>query len=285
MTTYPIRRTVGDVVSVCRSSRPTTAVRWVTALVTHLPECTRHRSLRPADQVWERAGAQFRTSTGALVSLPAAYTPGAREMYCRNVYLRTGLTMPSAGWVIDLGANRGLFSVWAALTGARVIAVEAQQGFAPEIHGLAAHNGVGDLVSVETAVAGGAAVSGSTVGLIADDDLWAAASHGTSDRPADVSIPDLMSAYGLPRIDLLKMDIEGGEFAVLAAGEDLGWLRKVRQIALEVHTAAGNVPAMIQRLLDHGFIVDLRDNDGNQVAVSSKTVNYAYCFRSGMAQG
>ena len=27
-------------------------------------------------------------------------------MYCRNVYLRTGLTMPAQGWVVDLGANR-----------------------------------------------------------------------------------------------------------------------------------------------------------------------------------
>jgi FkbM family methyltransferase len=285
MTTSPVRRTAGDVVSVCRSSRPATAARWVAALITHLPECTRYRSLRPADRVWERAGAQFRTSTGAVVSLPAAYTPGAREMYCRNVYLRTGLTMPSAGWVLDLGANRGLFSVWAALSGARVIAVEAQQGFATEIQRLAAHNGVGDLVSVETAVASGVAVSGSTIGLIADDDVWATASHGTANRPVDVSVPGLMSSYGLPRIDLLKMDIEGGEFAVLADGEDLGWLRRVYQIALEVHTTSGNVPAMIQRLRDHGFIVDLRDNDGNQVPVSSRTVNYAYCLRPGKARG
>jgi biotin operon repressor len=42
------------------------------------------------------------------------------------------------------------------------------------------------------------------------------------------------------------------------------------------------VPAMIQRLRDHGFVVDLRDNDGNQVAVSSKAVNYAYCLRPAM---
>jgi len=94
-----------------------------------------------------------------------------------------------------------------------------------------------------------------------------------------------MSAYGLPRIDLLKMDIEGGEFAVLAARENLAWLGRVRQIALEVHISAGNVPAMIQRLRDHGFIVDLRDNDGNRVALSSEAINYAYCSRPGMARG
>jgi hypothetical protein len=36
-------------------------------------------------------------------------------MYCRNVYLRTGLVMPNEGWVLDLGANCGLFSAWAGL--------------------------------------------------------------------------------------------------------------------------------------------------------------------------
>src|SRR5487761_1479777 len=85
-----------------------------------------------------------------------------REMYCRNVYLRTGLVMPRAGWVVDLGANHGLFSVWAAMAGAQVVAVEAQQGFAPIIGGLAAHNGVAARVRVETAIAGGVRTPGAT---------------------------------------------------------------------------------------------------------------------------
>jgi len=279
MKTRPIQRAAGDVLSVCRHARPAAAARWVTALVTHMPECTRYRSLRPADRSWEHAGAKFRTSTGAVVSLPAAYTSGAREMYCRNVYLRTGLVMPTVGWVVDLGANRGLFSVWAALTGARVIAVEAQQGFAAEIRGLATCNGVAERISVEVAVASGAAVSGTAVGLIADDSLWATASHGTPDRPTDISIPGLMSTFGIDCINFLKMDIEGGEFAVLAADENLDWLNKVEQLALEVHPSAGDVVSMIERLRCHGFIIDLRNNDGDRVSVSSESVNYAYCRR------
>jgi hypothetical protein len=43
-----------------------------------------------------------------VVSLSRAYADVARKMYGRNVYLRTGLKMPPNGWVIDLGANRGL---------------------------------------------------------------------------------------------------------------------------------------------------------------------------------
>ena len=89
------------------------------------------------------------------VSVLPPHVLGAREMYCRNVYLRTGLTMPDDGWVVDLGANRGLFSVWAAVSGARAVAVEAQQGFVPLIEALAEHNGVRDRVHVEVAMVGG----------------------------------------------------------------------------------------------------------------------------------
>src|ERR1035438_8951527 len=183
------RRAVGDVRSVCRSASPGAATRWVTALAAHLPECSRSRSLSPADRAWARAGARFRTPSGAVVSLPAAYTAGAREMYCRNVYLRTGLRMPAEGWVVDLGANRGLFTVWAAVNGAQVVAVEAQQGFAGEIRGLAEHNGVADRVHVEIALAGGVASPGGTAGI-------ATAAHRLVARP--VSWP-MMSGGRRPR--------------------------------------------------------------------------------------
>ena len=84
------RRAVGDVRSVCGTACPGAAARWLASLVTHLPACARSGSLSPADRPGRRTGAGFRTPSGAVVALPAAYTAGAREMYCRNVYLRTG---------------------------------------------------------------------------------------------------------------------------------------------------------------------------------------------------
>jgi FkbM family methyltransferase len=185
-------------------------------------------------------------------------------MYCRNVYLRTGLTMPTKGWVVDLGANRGLFSIWAAVTGAQVIAVEAQQGFAPLIQDLAGHNGVAERVHVEIALASGVRVSGAKAGVLADDRRWSTTSHGAPTRPADVSIPELMVKYRIDRIGLLKIDIEGGEFAMLAADDDLSWLQEVDQIVLELHRDFGDVTALI-------------DNDGLRVAATSHQLSYAYC--------
>lgn len=200
-------------------------------------------------------------------------------MYCRNVYLRTGLTMPAQGWVVDLGANRGLFSVWSAVTGARVVAVEVQRGFAPLTRTLAQHNGVSGRVHVEIAAVGGVMARGAAVGVRADDLRWAATSHGASARPAGVSMPQLISKYRIDRVRLLKMDIDGGEFAVLAADDDLRWLAQVDQLVLEVHPDHGDAAALVDRLRWHGLAVDLRDSDGGRAGAVCDRFDYAYCRR------
>jgi FkbM family methyltransferase len=278
--THTARRAIADIRSVCLRARPASAARWLTSFAVHLAECERTGSLAPADRIWTRAGARFQLPGGVVISLPGSYTAGAREMYCRNVYLRTGFVMPRTGWVLDVGANRGLFSVWAALAGAQAIAVEAQQGFEPEIQFLAAHNGVSDRVHVEIALAGGTITAGASVGVSADDQRWAVASHGGSQRPVGVSVPQLMSAYRIDRIGLLKVDIEGGEFAVFDSGEDLRWLDKVDQVAMEVHPGFGDAAALIGRLRQHGFALNLCDNEGTRVSASSGRLDYVYCRRS-----
>jgi FkbM family methyltransferase len=274
------RRAIADIRSVCQHSHPVSAARWLTSFAAHLVECGSMRSLVPADRIWAHKGARFQLPGGAVISLPGAYTAGAREMYCRNVYLRTGFVMPRTGWVLDLGANRGLFSVWAAQTGAQVVAVEAQRGFEPYIRRLSAHNGVSDRVHVEIALASGTTAGGAAVGILVDDEHWAAASHGTPQRPADVSVPQLMSLYEIDRVELLKVDIEGGEFAVFGGVEDLGWLDRVEQVAMEVHCDFGDAAALVDRFRRHGFGVDLRDNAGIRVSGTSRQLNYAYFRRS-----
>jgi FkbM family methyltransferase len=272
-------RTIADIVSVCRHARPVSTARWLTSFAVHLPECAATRSLVPADAIWKRTGGRFQPPGGPVISLPAAYTAGAREMYCRNVYLRSGLVMPHTGWVLDLGANCGLFSVWAALAGARVVAVEAQQGFGPEIRRLAAHNGVGDRVHVEIALAGGTVTQGAQAGVVSDDRRWAATSHGAPQRPAGVSVPQLMAAHDITRIGMLKLDIEGGEFAVFGETEDLRWLDRVDQVVMELHPDWGDAAALVGRVREHGFAVDLRDNAGTRVSATSGRLDYVYLWR------
>jgi len=88
-----------------------------------------------------------------------------------------------------------------------------------------------------------------------------------------------MSIYQIDRIGLLKIDIEGGEFAVFA-DSDLRWLEKVDQIALEVHLDYGDAVSLVEVIRCHGFTVELQDNDGNPATVNSPSLEYAYCTHS-----
>ena len=262
-----------------RCADTATAARWVGALVGTLPTVIRTHSLVTADRAWARAGGVFRPA-GTVVRLPGTHTAGAREMYCRDVYLRSGLSMPHSGWVLDLGANSGLFAVWAACSGARAVAVEAQQDFADEVRSLAEANGVAGLVTVVTAMAAGDTPETPPTGILADDARWTASTHAVGDRPEPVSVGQIMEQHGIDRIGLMKVDIEGGEFSVLSPLGDLAWLDRVDQIALEVHPEFGNVTALVDVLRPHGFSVRLDNDEG--VRLSGDAVNdaaYAYASR------
>ncbi len=184
-------------------------------------------------------------------------------MFGRNIYLRTGLRIPTRGWVVDLGANSGLFTVLCAVEGANVIAVEVQRGFVPEIERLVAINGIAESrVKVEIATASSVDGRVTQRGVIADDDRWRTASHAETVRPARRSVPDLMAHHHIGRIGLLKMDIEGSEFTVLDDADRLDWLSQVDQLAIEVHPEHGDVNRIRRTLLRHGFQVMTTDDDG-----------------------
>lgn len=273
------RRLGHEVVSVVRCADTVSAARWALALLRTFPAVLRTQTLVTADAAWIKRGGVF-TPAGIRVRLPGHLTAGAREMYCRNVYLRSGLTMPDDGWVLDLGANRGLFSVWAACGGARAVAIEAQQKFADETRLLAAENHVADRVETLTAMVSGGARDAEPVGVLADDARWASATHAVGGRPASVSIGQVMEQYGIDRVGLMKVDIEGGEFSVFSPAGNLGWLDQIDQIALEVHPPFGDVGAVVETLRGHGFSVLLEGNEGEPV--SSEHANeaaYAYASR------
>jgi FkbM family methyltransferase len=201
-------------------------------------------------------------------------------MYCRNVYLRTGLVIRPGSWVVDLGANAGLFTVLAAVEGARVVAVEAQQGFAPEIVRLCALNRVPPgRVQIEVAMAMSDGPGAALVGVIADDERWRHASHATPRRPPRISVSDLLDRYRIDRIGLLKIDIEGSEFSLLSSAHTAPWLSRVDQIAMEVHPEFGDVGSVAELLGTRGFAVVATDNAGRTVPAIDRETAYLYARR------
>lgn len=57
----------------------------------------------------------------------------------------------------------------------------------------------------------------------------------TESELKSVSIPQIMAHMKWDAIDILKIDIEGAERFLFQEGEDLGWLDKVKLLALEIH--------------------------------------------------
>ena len=90
-----------------------------------------------------------------------------------------------------------------------------------------------------------------------------------------------MSAYRTGWIRLLKVDVEGGEFAVFGVGEDLRCLDQVDQVVMELHPAvsATRTPWWV-RLRQHGYAADPHDNAGTRVRTTSSRPDYAYFWRS-----
>ncbi len=69
----------------------------------------------------------------------------------------------------------------------------------------------------------------------AGEGLGGRISQGDGPEVACVTIPGLMSRFGMDRIDILKMDIEGAEEQVVGDGAAT-WLRDIEEFVLEIHS-------------------------------------------------
>jgi len=173
---------------------------------------------------------------------------GALEMYGRRVYFAyPELRIRPGDIVLDLGANQGLFTLLASRIGGRCVAVEMQSGMLTLIRRNLAANGCrAEIVH---------GLIGSSTGVCSDRARMRAASHFGSE-PRVVTLNGLVEEFGLPRIDFLKIDIEGSEFDVF--GHNTEWLEITRQIAMEVHGPHGDPEEIADVLYSAGFQVRRR---------------------------
>ncbi len=160
------------------------------------------------------------------------------HVYCRREYRLPAM----AEMVIDLGANFGSFSLLAAerLKGVRVIAVEP---FPPTFHRLTdmiEKNALNDMI---IPVMAAVAAKDGVVRMNAQEDGHSYARKIVDDsveQAVDVpalTLATLFKMHKIDRVDLLKIDIEGGEYAMLEHC-DSGLLRQCHTITMEYHDAA-----------------------------------------------
>jgi FkbM family methyltransferase len=242
------------------------ALRWLGGVLLHGRAASRSGNLQAVDRALgsgpflithEACRKRFTVEGDGIVS-------GIREMYARDCYLKGRTNLIRDGdVVVDLGANVGNFSNLALAHGeaVRVVAIEPSrlmnERFTRSVGGNA---GFLERVVLIRGFLGEA--NAKQVKLLAEVEEYRSAPW--------LSESDFFSKAGIDRIDFLKCDIEGGEFAVLSPTSR--FLDLATTVAVEIHAFAGPVDAVVNNLTSNGLAVLSRDDypDGSCVVLASR---------------
>ena len=214
-----------------------------------------------------------------------------REIFEQGAYLRGGVALDDGDLVFDVGANVGLFSLYAAdrFRDLRIWAFEpVPQVFEKlranvELYGLearlfpcalGARSGRTSLTfyprwsgmsGVYADAAADAAISRAYIerqeGELAESagDLLDGRFEGRVIECPVRTLSEVIRQEDVERIDLLKVDVERSELDVLLGLEEEDW-PKVRQLALEVHDEDGRLNAITSLLEARGFSLEVEED-------------------------
>jgi FkbM family methyltransferase len=191
-----------------------------------------------------------------------------REIFCERAYEPVPAFRPVAdSTVVDVGANMGVFTCRAAKLAprGRVIAVEPLSCYTKVLKRNIARNRMENVSVWPAALAsrpGKASLS-----------FWYTATGEPKSTPGAplharravehvnaVTLQQIFEREQIARCDLLKMDIEGGEYqALLAAPRRL--LDKVQRIAMEWHQVPGHHPQELFRFIEESGLAILPSSD------------------------
>jgi len=92
-----------------------------------------------------------------------------------------------------------------------------------------------------------------------------------------VTVEEMMDRCDLQKVDFLKMDIEGAEYAIFRDSQE--WLKRVDNLAMEVHYRLGDPGEIVQHLQNAGFRVAWADDNGDPV--DTRSAAYIYASKTG----
>lgn len=154
----------------------------------------------------------------------------------KKIFIDREYDFPLTGpvqYIIDAGANVGLAAVFFSVKypQARIIAIEPEESnFEVLCRNVASYP---NIIPVRGAL-------GASAGFFRirnkEGDKWNFTMEPATGPDADGrfwTIENLCREHAFPRIDFLKIDIEGGEESLFAA--DTQWIRQVRYLSIELH--------------------------------------------------
>lgn len=243
------------------------AIQYAGAILISSPQILASRSLDSADRYMKSVHLDKYGRRYHFDGIPFALI---RELYLNEKYFLTPEWRPTSGdVVVDLGANRGTFSVLCAGLGAEVIAVEALSEFTPVFEEFAEKNGVRDQIDYR-------------LGLLCDGygefDAEQTNQSTFSSIPAgQISITEILASRGCDRVALVKADIEGAEFRL--PSDEPGLLNRAERIAMEVHPSFGDSGQLVDELKSLGFVTRLENKWGDEVPSVTTPVGFLYAWR------
>lgn len=193
-------------------------------------------------------------------------SPGAEELlylfdeiWVEGCYTQK-FAIPPKATVVDVGANAGVFTLWAVKSGAaRVIAVEPSPSMCKHLARNIASNHLGNVTVVQAACGGktGEAVlySRGEDGL---NSLYCRDVLGSNFQPMCrvpvLTLEEIFRRYEVETCDFLKLDCEGAEYDILLNSAE-STLRRIQMIAMEYHVGLNeHDPSELMTFLQaHGF--------------------------------
>ena len=224
------------------------AAWWFIRTTRNWPSVLAHKLLG-----WRLRECRFRDGSSIEFLSPRAELWQLGEIFRERVYDREFPDLPSNGWIVDLGANIGCFSLRAAqhlAPSGQVLAVEPNPACVSVLRRNLERNRVAN-VRVQAAAVSGRAGTRHLLLSTRSTDCRLTASRAEppmESLPVETCTLEQVLA-GIPRVALLKMDIEGEEFEVLWQTPRRVW-QGVDRLALEYHCATPSARAP-RHLLAH----------------------------------
>lgn len=187
------------------------------------------------------------------------------EVWYWGVYsIRKDSDINEGDIVVDIGANKGFFSIFASKRGAKVFAFEpVPRNFLVIKENIKLNNVTDNVIAEQIAISNKDGVAQINLSSINDgahsmvNDVHSQDSIEVKTAPFSI----IWDKYSLDKIDFLKVDCEGAEYQIFGgmSREDLS---KINKVSIEYHEVAGHSPEELVALLEGNNFKILESSGG-----------------------
>ena len=237
-----------------------TAIKWLFFIIFKFPKCIASGNLQPADRMFGEGPIKVKSKYGYVNLLGGQIFSSIREIWVRKVYTKNNfVTITDDGFVVDLGANVGAFTLLALANSnaCKVIAVEPNTEFNKLLMRQVSYNNFDNRVTLQRYFIG--STSATQNEMLKTPDSKAA---------RFITQKEFIELNKLSHIDFLKCDIEGSEFDFI---KDTSLLEITEQLAIEIHDAAGDRTEFINKLIQLGFqLGPIKEDPGSCIVLAKR---------------